>query len=114
MRIATTLDVTLSNDISSTPKSIRFSEFLSDIDITSLTESVTRDESWAAGTYAINMSSISAGKFIYFKTDIAAKLTINGVDVNVLANKPSLIWCSFSSISLTFTATTKATLVIAG
>ena len=114
MRISTSLVMTLSNDVSTTPKSVRFSELLSDIDITSLTESVTRDESWPIGTSVINMSSIAAGKFIYFKADQASTLIINGVSVNILANKPNILWCSFTSVSLTFAAITKATLVIAG
>jgi hypothetical protein len=115
MQLKEKTKLTISDDSTSEPKSIRFSEEFEDIDTLLLKESITRQESFPIGTHAISLGNIALGKFLYIKPKKDLQVAINGGPaITFRAGKASRLWIAITSLSITTTEVQEVTLFCAG
>ena len=116
MRLSDQAIIKLSRDAITDPKLIRFSDEATDIDVTLLIESITKDETYPIGTTAINMGNIVTGRWLWIRPSANIGLIINGgAALNLRANKTSRMWLDFTAVSLVVTgAPAQISVVIAG
>jgi hypothetical protein len=117
MRYSEKTKITISKDLVNDPKVIKFSEDFSDIDVASLAEIVTRDESFPVGTVSIPMGNIASGKFLYIRPEADITFTLNGGSPLVAkGGKATKMWTTVTSLTLTIPAAVPVSvaLVIAG
>lgn len=118
MRLSEDVEIILSEDDSTDPKLIHFKKSeAASIDTELLIEDVVLRQSFAVGTHSINMGAVAAGKWFYIKpttTDITVTINGSNTPLTVRAGKVFSGWISITSLSITTTAVTVVTIVVAG
>ena len=116
MRIAQTNKITLSEDLASTPKEVRFSVDEELIDTSSLIDGVAHTKTYPTGTYTIDLDEIGASSFLYLKGDQQFTYSFDAgtTDLIATASKPTSMWSSFTTLQIDTTQATRITIVVAG
>jgi len=96
--------VTLSEDDSSDPKQIRFSDInRTTKSTTTIVDSSSGTHSLAAGdTFLLPMGQITLGKYLYLLSDAEFEISINGADALTMApDVVNELWAEFTTLSVT-------------
>lgn len=112
----------VSEDAASEPKQIRFAEEFETVDVTNLSECITRQESFPVGTHVISLGNIAQAKLLSIKPKASTvsgtvTMSINGslTEIPLRAGKVSRLWTTFTSLSITVTGNpVEMLIVIAG
>jgi len=108
-------EVVLSEDNSSQPKEIRFQDCIEITDTTSLVDGGGNVKSYPTGTYAVDMSEVSEGRWLYLKGDQVFTFSLSGGPaIEAIPSKPIEMWVKYTSLSITTTQSTRVTIGIAG
>lgn len=116
MRLQDNSKIILSDDASTQPKNIRFSQEFEDIDLTLLKESITYQQKYPAGAAAIGMGTIAQGRFLAIlpKGTNNLPITLNGQSLTLRANKLTKLWTNFTSLAINPVIEQEVLIVIAG
>lgn len=116
MRIAQTNKITLSEDLSSSPKEVRFSVDEDVIDTSLLVDGLAHTKTYPAGTYTIDLQELGACYFLYLKGDQQFTFSFDAgvTDITQRASFPTSMWVNFSTLEITTTQSTRITIVVAG
>lgn len=114
--------ITISEDASVEPKLIRCQEESEVTDVTTLSEVVTRQETFPVGTHVISLGNISQGKFLMIKpkASTTAGTVVMNLDGSLTAHslragKITKMWTNYTSLSLTVAvASVELLIVMAG
>lgn len=116
LRVRDTQTLLISEDQTTNPKKIRLQEQFDDVDLTTLSEVNTRQETFPVGTHSIDLGNIAEGRFIYVKP-IAntgqVQLELNGSNALTLRNgKPSKLWTLFNQVNLIVSGNAAEVLIV--
>ena len=115
LRIYENNSVLISEDISTTPKQILFSNSAESTDITSLTEVRNISESFPIGTTAVSMGNMALGNYLWCKPTADCQLDIDGAVLDIKGGKETKIWGDFTAVSvIVVTAANKVQIILAG
>lgn len=115
MRISEKVTILLSEDATNDPKQIRFKSESEIIDIASLKNSKTIQETLPVGVQTISLANITQGRYVYVKPKNACVISIDGQTLALRAGKASTIWADFTSLTITISSEPNdIVLVVAG
>lgn len=100
MRLLEKSTLVVSEDTSSDPKNIRFSEVVDMTDDTLLPESLVRQETYPVGTHVISLGNIAEARYLFIKPSANITIEVNGSPISLRANKTFRGWITFTSLSL--------------
>lgn len=116
MRFYEKAKILLSEDTLTEPKLIRFGEDFEDVDLVSIKEVTSRQETFPVGTHAISLGNISLARLLIIKPDEDLEITINGssTPLKVLGGKRTKIWGEITSLSINVTTQQEVLALLAG
>lgn len=101
MRYYEKSQVTISEDTTSQPKQIRFSEAFDDVDVELLKDVVVRQETFPVGSHSISLGNIAEGRFFLVKPKSQIQFQLNGANAFTLrANKVMKGWLTFAQVDI--------------
>lgn len=105
MRLYNKTSLIISEDSSTDPKMIRFSEAFEDTDVTLLPEVTVRQETFPVATHVISLGNIAQGRFLFIKPKAQIVASIGGQTLTLRANKVFTAWVEFTSLSIIVSGT---------
>lgn len=110
--------MTISEDTASEPKQIRFSEESEVVDVTNLSECITRQEVFPVGTHAISLGNIALAKLLSIRpkaSTVSGSVTMSINGSSALSLRPGKItrmWTDYTSLSITVAGNPVEVLVV--
>jgi len=115
MRYYKNSETTLSEDDSSQPKEIRFTDCFTATETALLVDGGAETKSYPIGAHSVDMAQVTEGRWLYIKADKELLFSLSGGPaITLIENKATEMWVKFTSLDITLTDVTRVTIGIAG
>jgi hypothetical protein len=112
MRYAEQTQIIISEDNSSAPQNVRFSDAITDVDTTSLAHLHDASDAYPVGTTSVPMGQITLAKYLWIKPAASIQIILSGstTPLTLIAGKATKIWGNYTSLQIVVPTGTTNTL----